>query len=190
MRTFFPHPRTQRDGDLVWIGNWGDDERSAELQRFVIEPVVALGLRARVHGVRYPDHARTALATAGIHYSGWIANFLAPAVFARHGVTVHVPRRPYVESLPGIPTIRVFEALACGIPLVCTPWSDTERLFAPGDDYLVARDGPEMTRMLRAILHDPARATALAEHGRATILARHTCWHRVEELFAILEELT
>ena len=42
----------------------------------------------------------------------------APEVFARHLATVHVPRRFYVDALPGIPTIRVFEALACGIPLV------------------------------------------------------------------------
>ena len=39
-------------------------------------------------------------------------------MFARYRVTVHVPRRPYVAALPGIPTIRPFEALACGIPLV------------------------------------------------------------------------
>ena len=63
----------------------------------------------------------------------------APAVFARHPATVHVPRRFYVEQLPGIPTIRVFEALACGIPLVCAPWQDSEGLFHPGQDYLVAR---------------------------------------------------
>ena len=54
-----------------------------------------------------------------------------PAVFARHRVTVHVPRRPYVEALPGIPTIRLFEALACGIPLVSAPWDDAEGLFRP-----------------------------------------------------------
>ena len=52
-------------------------------------------------------------------------NASAPEVFARHLATVHVPRRFYVtEQLPGIPTIRVFEALACGIPLVCAPWRD------------------------------------------------------------------
>jgi hypothetical protein len=33
---------------------------------------------------------------------------------------------------PGIPTIRVFEALACGVPLICAPWRDEENLFPPG----------------------------------------------------------
>ncbi|NVB79057.1 MAG: glycosyltransferase [Kofleriaceae bacterium] len=189
-RTFFPHPSTTRDGDLVWVGNWGDDERSAELRAMLIDPVASLRLRARVHGVRYPDHARTALEAAGITYAGWLPNFHVPAVFARHAVTVHVPRRPYVEKLPGIPTIRPFEALACGIPLVSTPWHDTEGLFTAGKDYLVARDSAEMKEQLRLLLHDRGVALALARHGRETILARHTCAHRVDELMGILKELT
>ena len=105
-----------RRGDLVWIGNWGDEERSAELHRFLIEPARALGVRGRVHGVRYPAPVRRALAGAGLAYRGWLPNHEVPGVFARHRVTVHVPRRPYVDALPGIPTIRPFEALACGIP--------------------------------------------------------------------------
>jgi spore maturation protein CgeB len=179
-----------REGDLCWIGNWGDDERTRELHEMLIEPVKALGLRARVHGVRYPDEAKAALAAAGITYGGWLPNFHVPAVFARHRVTVHVPRRPYVEALPGIPTIRPFEALACGIPLVSAPWRDDEGLFTAGEDYLVARDGAEMKRQLRAVLDDQGLARALAEHGRATVLARHTCAHRVDELMSILKELT
>jgi spore maturation protein CgeB len=112
-----------------------------------------------------------------------------PRVFARHRVTVHVPRRPYVDALPGIPTIRVFEALACGIPLVSAPWRDVEGLFAPGRDFLVASDGSTMRRCLRDVLHDEALANDLARHGRATILARHTCAHRVDELLAIHAEI-
>jgi spore maturation protein CgeB len=189
VRRFAPHPGVSRDGDLVWIGNWGDGERSAELREMLIDPARALRLRAQVHGVRYPDEARRALAEAGIRYAGWLANFDAPAVFARHAVTVHVPRRPYVAALPGIPTIRVFEALACGIPLVSAPWRDDEQLFSAGDDYLVAADGAAMRRLLRAVVHDAALAGSLAAHGRATILARHTCRHRVDELLVILAEL-
>src|SRR5205085_3766353 len=131
---------------LVWIGNWGDDERTAELHEFLLEPVQSLQLKARVYGVRYPQHALDALASAGIEYGNWLANYEAPSVFSRFKFTVHVPRRPYVKALPGIPTIRVFEALACGIPLVCSPWQDVEELFTAGQDYLVARDGEQMTR--------------------------------------------
>lgn len=188
-RVFHPLPGEPLEGDLVWVGNWGDEERTAELHEFLLQPVKALGLRARIHGVRYPAAALQALADAGITYGGWLPNHEAPRVFARHAVTVHVPRRPYVRALPGIPTIRVFEALACGIPLVSAPWDDTEGLFEPGADFLVARDGAGMREHLRAVLHQPELARALAEHGLRTILARHTCTHRVDELLAIYAEL-
>lgn len=187
---FRPLPELEKSGDLVWIGNWGDDERGEELRTFLFGPIAELGLDATIHGVRYPDHALKALAELGIAYGGWLPNFQAPEVFARHKLTVHVPRRPYVENLPGIPTIRVFEALACGIPLVSAPWDDTENLFTPGEDFLVARDGDEMCNHMRALLNDPAMAAELAARGRETILARHTCAHRVDELLAIAETLS
>src|SRR5439155_18435624 len=87
------------------------------------------------------------------------------------------------------PTIRPFEALACGIPLVSAPWRDPERLFAVGRDYLGARDGGEMRGQLRAVLSDQGLATRLSAHGRRTIAARHTCAHRVDELLEIVGEL-
>jgi spore maturation protein CgeB len=188
-RVFQPLPAREREGDLVWIGNWGDEERTAELHEFLLDPVRDLGLRARVHGVRYPQHARASLEQAGIAYAGWLPNYRAPEVFAGFAVTVHVPRRPYVAALPGVPTIRMFEALACGIPLVSAPWDDCEGLFEPGADFLVARDGQEMRVQLTRVLKDPPVAQALAEHGRRTILARHTCSHRVDELLRIYAEI-
>ena len=189
-RMFHPFPHSTREGDLVWVGNWGDEERTAELHEFLLEPVKDLGLKARIHGVRYPASALAALGDAGITYGNWLANYEAPQLFARYGVTVHVPRRPYVRALPGIPTIRVFEALACGIPLVSAPWDDCEGLFEPGADFLVAHDGREMREQLRAVLHDRALAQSLADHGLRTVLARHTCAHRVDELLAIHASLT
>lgn len=186
-RVFHPIEGEPREGDLIWIGNWGDDERTAELLELLIGP--ARDLRTRIHGVRYPEEARSALADAGIEYAGWLPNHEAPRAFARFGVTVHVPRRPYAEALPGIPTIRPFEALACGIPLVSAPWEDAEKLFTPGEDFLVAKSGDEMKRRLREVLNDPDLARHLSERGRRTILERHTCAHRVDELLAIAAEL-
>jgi spore maturation protein CgeB len=188
-RVFKPLPDRARAGDLVWIGNWGDEERSAELREFLLQPVRELGLRARIHGVRYPAEALESLADAGIEYAGWLPNYEAPGVFARYAATVHVPRRPYVQALPGIPTIRVFEALACGIPLVSAPWDDCEGLFEPGSDFLVARDGAEMARHLHRLVNDGALARELSRQGLRTILARHSCAHRVDELLDIYAEL-
>jgi spore maturation protein CgeB len=185
IRTFQPLDGVPRRGDLVWVGNWGDGERTAELHEFLVEPVRRLGLRAQAYGVRYPADAVAALAAAGISYGGWRPSHRVPATFAAFGATVHVPRRPYVESLPGIPTIRPFEALAAGIPLVCAPWDDAEGLFTPGKDYLVARTGADMARHLDDVLHDPVLAAGLREHGLRTIAERHTCGHRVDELLTI-----
>lgn len=189
-RVFRPIAGEPMQGDLVWIGNWGDDERAAELEEFLIEPVRRLGLRARVHGVRYPESARRRLAEAGIEYAGWLPNYEAPRVFAQFAVTVHVPRRPYAQSLPGIPTIRVFEALACGIPLITAPWYDTEGLFTPGEDFLVAHDGAEMEQHLTTLLNDPGVARRQIDRGLAAIRSRHTCAHRVDELMGVVWELS
>ncbi|OKL39928.1 CgeB family protein [Pontibacter flavimaris] len=186
---FYPHERKEYKGDLIWIGNWGDEERTAELHEFLINPVKELGLKAKIYGVRYPEHARKALADAGIAYGGWLPNYKAAEEFARYKVTVHVPRRPYVEALPGIPTIRPFEAMACGIPLISSPWDDAENLFTPGEDFLVARNGQEMQQHLQTILHNPEKANALAARGLETIRSRHTCAHRVNELEKVCREL-
>ena len=179
----------EKEGDIVWIGNWGDEERSDEIRSYLIDPVRELGLRARIHGVRYPGAATRALADGGIEYAGWLPNFRAPEVLARFRATVHIPRRPYVMALPGIPTIRVFEALACGIPLVSLWWNDREGLFTPGEDFLIASDPEEMKAHVRAILADADLARELAAHGLRTIQERHTCAHRVDELLSIVSEI-
>jgi spore maturation protein CgeB len=186
---FHPPADRQPRAGLVWIGNWGDGERTAELESFLMAPAQAAGLPVDVYGVRYPHSARAMLARYGANYRGWLPNARAPEVFARHLATVHVPRRYYAQNLPGIPTIRVFEALACGIPLVTAPWDDAEHLFRPGEDFHVARDGAEMTRHLRRLRDDPDLRAALAASGLARIRARHTCTHRVDELLAIARRL-
>lgn len=187
---FKPMEASSREGDLVWVGNWGDGERTRELHDFLLGPASALGLQGTLHGVRYPSEAIAAVTSAGLRYAGWLANFDAPGVFARHAFTVHVPRGPYTRALPGIPTIRPFEALACGIPLLSAPWDDTEGLFEPGADYLVARDEREMRAHMRDVLHDADLSTALAERGLATIRDRHTCAHRVDQFLDIVRSLS
>src|SRR5207237_8599250 len=114
------------------MGNWVDQEGAAGLGEFLLGPVKSMALAARVHGVRYPAAGRAALADAGIEFAGYLPNFRVPEAFAAAHMTVHIPRRPYAEALPGIPTIRVREALACGISLVQAPGQDQDDLFTPG----------------------------------------------------------
>lgn len=188
-RVFYPRKREEISGDVVWIGNWGDEERSEEIREFFIRPIQHGGWSALVRGVRYPKEALDELADAHIGYGGWIANFKVPEMFARFRATVHIPRRPYTRQLPGIPTIRPFEALACGIPLVSAPWQDTENLFRGGRDFLIAHNGQEMEQHLRDVVNDQALAKSLSSEGLETIRNRHTCAHRVDELLSIYDSV-
>ena len=54
---------------------------------------------------------------------------------------------------------------------------------------MFARDGAQMTQRLRELRHDAALRKSLSEHGRETVLNRHTCRHRADELLAILGKL-
>ncbi len=186
---FQPTSIRKPNKDLVWIGNWGDGERSRELSEYLISPIKNLQLTAEVYGVRYPDYAIASLESAGAKFMGWTPNYMVPDIFSRFGVTIHVPRKPYVQALPGIPTIRVFEALACGIPLVSTPWRDCENLFKEGTDYIMVENSKQMQDAIATILHDKDFADRLALNGIESIQARHTCRHRALELIDICESL-
>ncbi|HZU29513.1 MAG TPA: glycosyltransferase [Candidatus Angelobacter sp.] len=182
--------RREKNTHLVWVGNWGDEERTAELREFLIEPALSLhDYRVGVYGVRYPETALQQLEAASIEYRGYLPNLFSPQVYAESMVTVHIPRRQYANGLAGIPTIRVFEALACGIPLVCSPWEDGESLFHPGEDYLIAKNGEDMKAKLRELLSDESARDQLVENGLKTIRERHTCAHRAQQLLSICEEI-
>lgn len=183
------HPLVRENQqDVIWIGNWGDEERSNEIREFLLKPASAMRDRKfAIHGVRYPEQALAELAHSGVRYGGYLPNLCAPQVYAESRITVHVPRQQYASAMDGIPTIRVFEALACGVPLVSAPWRDSERLFRPGD-FLFASDAVQMQQRIERLLTHPKEANEQALRGLETILARHTCRHRAEELTAICEE--
>jgi len=186
---FYPRPSVEKTDDVVWIGNWGDDERSAEIREFLLQPAAHLRQkRFSIYGVRYPEDGLQALRAAGVHYQGYLPNLDAPEVYTAARLTVHIPRQQYSSAMAGIPTIRVFEALACGIPLLSAPWSDTEELFREGDFCLV-RSAAEMQEAVSALLSDRAAAETQAKRGLETIRARHSCRHRAEQLTSFCEEL-
>lgn len=177
--------------DVLWIGNWGDEERTRELQEFLVGPAErSAGLRVLVHGVRYPESGLEMLHDAGINFRGYIPNLSTPEAYSHSLLALHVPRRHYTNGLSGIPTIRVFEALACGVPLLCSPWTDAEGLFRPGEDYIATRNGEEMSARIRELTHDDVARKQIARNGLETIRARHTCRHRAEQLMDICEELS
>lgn len=186
---FRPRRIRNAENDVVWIGNWGDEERTREICHFLIEPAAALRTHNFiVYGVRYPPEAILALQGAGIRYSGYLPNLDGPSVYGLAQLTVHIPRRQYAQTMRGIPTIRVFEALACGIPLISAPWDDCEKLFRK-DDFLTVRDSLEMASAITRLLSDEDAAREQAARGLETVRARHTCRHRAEQLTQICEEL-
>ena len=128
------------------------------------------GLPLDIYGVRYPDTALANLAAAGATTRLARQSTRAGGVRPPSSMTVHVPRRFYVTLLPGIPTIRVFEALACGIPLRRRRGTTRRACSGPGEDYLVARDGADMTRLRarrRARMPDCARRWCSAASRRS-----------------------
>jgi spore maturation protein CgeB len=187
-RLFRPMPGNGTLQDIVWIGNWGDNERSAEIRDFLLTPASKLApRRTTIYGVRYPPQGLAALANAGVRYGGYLPNLEAPHEYAASRLTVHIPRQQYNGALTGVPTIRVFEALACGIPLISAPWQDTEHLFREGD-FLFVKNGDEMLATMRDLLDSPKLAASQAMRGLEIILARHTCRHRAEQLITTLQE--
>jgi len=187
---FKPSADVTREQQLVWIGNWGEGERSAEIQDYLLQPAKQLAGMAQttIYGVRYPKEGLRALCNASVTYGGYLPNLQAPAVYARAAATVHIPRQQYSRVMVGIPTIRVFEALACGIPLVSAPWLDSEGLFRDSD-FIMAESASAMRVLLQWLLRNRNAAEEQALRGLETVLARHTCLHRAKELTAICEEL-
>ena len=184
---FHPLDREKID-DVVWVGNWGDEERTREIREHLVDSARHLPeLRFAVHGVRYPDEGKREIEAAGIDFRGWIANHRVPEAFARARMTLHIPRGPYLTALPGIPTIRPFEALACGIPLISTPWEDREGLFREGRDYLMVHSPAEMRAAMLRLAHGEDARVELAANGLETIRARHTCEHRAQQLEEIYD---
>lgn len=161
---------------LGHLGTWSPDRQPA-LERLLLEP-------AR----RRPERG---FAVAGPQYppgTAWPANVeriehVAPgdhaAFFAAQRFTLNVTRAAMV-ALGTSPSVRLFEAAACGVPVISDRWEGFEAFFTPGEEGFVA-DGPEdVLRILDA--HGPEAARRVGEAARRRILAAHTAEHRVNEL--------
>jgi spore maturation protein CgeB len=184
---FAPRP-VPKTTDVVFVGNYGDGDRSNELEEYVFAVRSRLShLRYAVYGVRYPEHVVTRLNNGlDIRYGGWLPNVCVPRVYSSARLVLHVPRQQYVALLPGTPTIRVFEALASGACLISLPWDDTDHLFEAGHDYVVARSPAEMHDLIAWLCTDDRARAEFGSHGYQAILARHTCGHRADELMQVL----
>jgi spore maturation protein CgeB len=95
--------------------------------------------------------------------------------------TLNVTRRDMIRA-GWSPSVRLFEAAACGTPIISDYWDGLEDFFEPGRDILVARRSGDVAAYLHDLTEDDR--VAIGARARGRVLARHTARHRVEELEA------
>ncbi len=171
---YAPEPH-QRRWDIGYMGTYSDD-RQPGVQRLLIDPARRAPRRNFVvAGPQYPDAIE------------WPANVeriehLAPdghrAFYNRTGFALNLTRREMIARGYS-PSVRLFEAAACGVPIISDVWPGIEELLEPGTEILLARGGEDVLRALE--LPETQRA-AIGSRGRARILAEHTAAHRTSEL--------
>jgi spore maturation protein CgeB len=177
-----PEPHARRWA-LGYMGTYSDD-RQPTLDRLLLEP-------AR----RRPDDA---FVVAGPLYPPaieWPANVqriehLAPgehrAFYNRMAFTLNVTRLDM--AIAGwSPSVRLFEAAACAVPIISDPWPGLDHLFEPGREILVAHGADDVLAAL-ALGEDERRA--IGARARERVIAAHTAAHRAAELERYLEELS
>jgi spore maturation protein CgeB len=167
-----PQPRPPR-WDLGYVGTYGADRQPA-LERLLLEPARRRpAMRFTVAGPQYPRDL------------AWPPNLeriehLAPGdhagFYASQRLTLNVTRADMVRA--GFsPSVRLFEAAACGTPVLSDPWTGLETIFAPGREILIARSTAEALRILDETTDDERRA--IGQRARRRVLAEHTAAHRV-----------
>jgi spore maturation protein CgeB len=78
------------------------------------------------------------------------------------------------------PSVRLFEAAACAVPVISDVWAGLETFFAPGEEILVPPDADAVLRTLAGTGEHGRRA--IGRRARARVLAQHTAAHRAAEL--------
>jgi len=107
-----------------------------------------------------------------------------PAFYASSRLTLNVTRGAMAE-LGWCPSGRLFEAAACGVPILTDSWPGLDAFYAPNDEILVAAGTADA---LRALDTDDATLAAVARRARERTLDEHTADRRAAELVARLEE--
>ncbi|TCD05264.1 glycosyltransferase [Erythrobacteraceae bacterium CFH 75059] len=158
--------------DLTYLGTYSDD-RQPTVQELLIKPARARPhLRFAVAGPQYP---------AGID---WPANVERiehlppadhPAFYAASRATLNVTRADMIRA-GWSPSVRLFEAAACGTPIISDHWPGLDELFAPGREIVIARTRDDVMRALGDDL------SSIGKGGRKVVLRGHTAKHRAAEL--------
>ena len=181
---YYPDPKQPRKWEMGYLGTYSPD-RQPPLEMLMLEPARQLPRRRFVvAGPQYP---------AGI---AWPKNVervehLPPAqhraFYNRQNFTLNVTRADMVKAGYS-PSVRLFEAAACGVPIVSDAWPGLDTFFAPGEEILIARSSAEALSYLRHV--GDAERRQLGDRARAKVLARHTAAKRAAELESYVLERT
>jgi len=161
---------------LGYLGTYSDDRQPA-LERLLIEPAKrSPGHRFAVAGPQYPAGVEW---PANVDHISHLPPKRHPEFYCSQEFTLNLTRAAMVAA-GWSPSVRLFEAAACGVPIVSDPWPGLEHFFSVGEEILVC----ERTTDMLGLLHDtPAEKRAeIAEAARRKVLAEHTADMRAAAL--------
>jgi spore maturation protein CgeB len=174
-QTYRP-PRIARRWDLSYLGTYSPD-RQPTLERLLIEPArQAPELRFCVAGPQYPEGIDW---PANVERIDHVAPADHPAFYGASRFTLNVTRADMIAA-GWSPSVRLFEAAACGTPIVSDVWEGLETLFTPAAEIVLADDTDEVLAALRQTSETDRAAMGAA--ARRRILDAHTADHRAAEL--------
>jgi spore maturation protein CgeB len=180
---YFPIAAAVKHYDLGYLGTYSTDRQPA-LDRLLLEPARRWpeGL-FYVAGAQYPQ---TIQWPANVERAQHLPPAKHRSFYNHQRFTLNVTRADMVASGYS-PSVRLFEAAACGVPIITDPWAGLQEFFEPGREILVAQSTAEVLEML----HD-TRETELRKIGARAlqrVLAYHTADHRAQELERHVHEL-
>jgi spore maturation protein CgeB len=178
---YFPEPRDPV-WDLGYMGTYSAD-RQRTLERLLLEPARCHRAgRFAVVGAQYPDGICWPANTERIAH-------LAPdrhrAFYNQQRFTLNVTRAR-MRELGHSPSVRLFEAAACGTPIISDSWAGLEDLFKVGEDILIAESAGDTLAHLRDV--SPEQRTRIGQRARARVLQCHTASHRARQLLDYVQE--
>ena len=172
-----PHPVKQH-WSLGYLGTYSDD-RQPSLERLLLAPAMMLAdHQFVVAGSRYPEHLVWPDNISRIEH---LSQHQHPPFYSRQRFTLNLTRAD-MRALGFSPSVRLFEAAACGTPVISDRWPGIETIFEPGTEILLVSDAREVSQILRDIPEE--RRLAIADKARRRILADHTPDHRARQLEA------
>jgi spore maturation protein CgeB len=174
-------PQPQYRSTLSYLGTYAAD-RQAALQALFIEPARQRPeLTFLIGGAQYPADFPW---TANIRFVRHMPPPEHPAFFSSSRLTLSVTRQAMAEN-GYCPSGRLFEAAACGTPVLSDAWPGLEEFFVPGQEILVARSAEES---LAALDLSDAELERIARAARERVLAGHTSDHRAAQLERLLAQ--